>query len=161
LHKSLASFRRGGRVVSRLARRDRGVNPHPAVKAISPQAPMTDTWMGDHFFHQGAFRQSFGVEYASAMELTKDGTKGITIGRHDHYDWYMQFPTLTTGTDADWVAKLIDVYPDTVKDDPRMGGYELMVASDILRGFSRRTPRTSTRASIASTTPRNTPRTLR
>ena len=33
-----------------------GINPHPAVKAISPQAPMTDTWMGDDFFHQGAFR---------------------------------------------------------------------------------------------------------
>ena len=43
-----------------------GVNPHPAVKAISPQAPMTDTWMGDDFFHQGAFRQAFGVEYATA-----------------------------------------------------------------------------------------------
>jgi putative CocE/NonD family hydrolase len=40
----------------------------------------------------------------------------------------------TTGTDADWVVKLIDVYPDEVAGDPFMGGYELMVAADILRG---------------------------
>ena len=35
-----------------------GIDPHPAVKAISPQAPMIDVWMGDDFFHNGAFRQS-------------------------------------------------------------------------------------------------------
>jgi predicted acyl esterase len=41
----------------------------------------------------------------------------------------------TTGTDADWVVKLIDVYPDRVKDDEKMGGYELMVSSEIMRGL--------------------------
>jgi len=40
----------------------------------------------------------------------------------------------TTGTDADWIVKLIDVYPDSVPGNPKMGGYELMVASEILRG---------------------------
>jgi hypothetical protein len=40
----------------------------------------------------------------------------------------------TTGTDADWVVKLIDVYPDEVAGDAFMGGYQLMVAADILRG---------------------------
>jgi putative CocE/NonD family hydrolase len=40
----------------------------------------------------------------------------------------------TTGTDADWVVKLIDVYPDEVGDDPGMGGYELPVSMDIFRG---------------------------
>jgi putative CocE/NonD family hydrolase len=40
----------------------------------------------------------------------------------------------TTGTDADWVVKLIDVYPDSVPGDPTMGGYQLMVSSDIMRG---------------------------
>jgi putative CocE/NonD family hydrolase len=40
----------------------------------------------------------------------------------------------TTGTDADFVVKLIDVYPDEVGREPRMGGYELMVSADILRG---------------------------
>ncbi len=40
----------------------------------------------------------------------------------------------TTGTDADWVMKLIDVYPDEVPSQPEMGGYELAVAMDIFRG---------------------------
>ena len=40
----------------------------------------------------------------------------------------------TTGTDADWVVKLIDVYPDTAEGDRRMGGYQLMVAGEIMRG---------------------------
>jgi uncharacterized protein len=40
----------------------------------------------------------------------------------------------TTGTDSDWVVKLIDVYPDEVASDPPMGGYQLMIAADIFRG---------------------------
>ena len=40
----------------------------------------------------------------------------------------------TTGTDVDWVVKLIDLYPDEVATEPRMGGYQLMVSADIFRG---------------------------
>jgi putative CocE/NonD family hydrolase len=40
----------------------------------------------------------------------------------------------TSGTDSDWVVKLIDVYPDEVPTQPSMGGYQLMVSADILRG---------------------------
>jgi uncharacterized protein len=40
----------------------------------------------------------------------------------------------TSGTDADWVVKLIDVYPDEVAAQPALGGYELMVSADIFRG---------------------------
>ena len=40
----------------------------------------------------------------------------------------------TSGTDADWVAKLIDVFPDEVAGDPALGGYQLMVSADIFRG---------------------------
>jgi putative CocE/NonD family hydrolase len=40
----------------------------------------------------------------------------------------------TSGTDSDWVVKLIDVYPDTVPSQAEMGGYELPVAMDIFRG---------------------------
>jgi hypothetical protein len=40
----------------------------------------------------------------------------------------------TTGTDSDWVVKLIDVYPPEVRSQPEMGGYELMVSADIMRG---------------------------
>src|SRR5580704_12508935 len=37
-----------------------GIDAHPAVKAISPQAPMTNIWLGDDFFHNGAFRETYG-----------------------------------------------------------------------------------------------------
>ena len=40
----------------------------------------------------------------------------------------------TTGTDGDFVVKVIDVYPDEVGRDPKMGGYQLMISADILRG---------------------------
>jgi len=40
----------------------------------------------------------------------------------------------TSGTDSDWVAKLIDVFPDEVPSQPEMGGYQLAVAMDIFRG---------------------------
>ena len=40
----------------------------------------------------------------------------------------------TSGTDSDWVVKVIDVYPDEVAGDAAMGGYQLMVSADIFRG---------------------------
>lgn len=40
----------------------------------------------------------------------------------------------TSGTDSDWVVKLIDLYPDEVAGQPEMGGYQLMVSADIFRG---------------------------
>jgi putative CocE/NonD family hydrolase len=40
----------------------------------------------------------------------------------------------TSGTDSDWVVKLIDVYPDEVPSQPEMGGYQLGISMDILRG---------------------------
>src|SRR5581483_1356051 len=40
----------------------------------------------------------------------------------------------TSGTDSDWVIKVIDVYPDEVAGQPEMGGYQLMVSADIFRG---------------------------
>lgn len=40
----------------------------------------------------------------------------------------------TSNTDSDWIVKLIDVYPESYPKDPKMGGYELMIADEILRG---------------------------
>ncbi|HEV7768860.1 MAG TPA: CocE/NonD family hydrolase [Thermoanaerobaculia bacterium] len=40
----------------------------------------------------------------------------------------------TSGTDSDWVVKVIDLYPDQVASQPQMGGYQLMVSADIFRG---------------------------
>jgi putative CocE/NonD family hydrolase len=40
----------------------------------------------------------------------------------------------TTGTDSDWIVKLIDVYPEKVAEDWRLSGYELMIADEVFRG---------------------------
>ena len=66
-----------------------GMSGHPAVKAVSPQAPMTDTWMGDDFFHQGAFRMSYGLEYSYSVESSEDGAN-FDVGTYDMYDWYLR-----------------------------------------------------------------------
>jgi uncharacterized protein len=57
----------------------------------------------------------------------------------------------TSGTDSDWVVKLIDVYPDEVADHPHMGGYELMISADIFRGRYRESLETP--KPIAANTP--------
>ncbi len=57
-----------------------GIDPHPAVKAISPQAPMIDVWMGDDFFHNGAFRQSYGYDYGYMMESSRENSD-ISYGK--------------------------------------------------------------------------------
>jgi len=70
------------------------INPHPALKAVSPQATMGDTWIGDDFFHQGAWRQSYGTEYSWMMEASSDESVLPTPDRFDTYSWYLSFPTL-------------------------------------------------------------------
>lgn len=70
------------------------IRPHPALKAVSPQASVGDFWMGDDFFHQGAFRQSYGLEYSWMMEASNDQSDLPKPTRFDTYDWYLSFPTL-------------------------------------------------------------------
>jgi putative CocE/NonD family hydrolase len=70
------------------------IRPHPALKAASPQASVGDFWMGDDFFHQGAFRLSYGLEYAWMMEASNDQSDLPKPTRFDTYDWYRSFPTL-------------------------------------------------------------------
>jgi putative CocE/NonD family hydrolase len=57
-------------------------------------------------------------------------TSAVRVGGAPIADLY----AATTGTDSDWVVKLIDVYPDDVPDRPEMGGYELSISLDIFRG---------------------------
>ncbi len=72
-----------------------GIDPHPAVKAISPQAPMIDAWIGDDFFHNGAFRQSYSYDYVLSMESSKVVSK-IDYGLNssgqpvDGFDYFLQ-----------------------------------------------------------------------
>ena len=71
-----------------------GIDPHPAVKAISPQAPMIDVWMGDDFFHNGAFRQTYGYDYVYGMETNKESAE-VDYGKdkdgkpRDGFDYFL------------------------------------------------------------------------
>ncbi len=67
-----------------------GIDPHPAVKAISPQAPMTDVWLGDDFFHNGAFRQTYGYDYGLGMESGKENAFGNMPAGEDAYAFFLK-----------------------------------------------------------------------
>ena len=56
-------------------------------------------------------------------------------GRHNNYKRYIGTSfRFDDGSDSDWVVKLIDVYPAEYPADAKMANYQLMVASEILRG---------------------------
>jgi putative CocE/NonD family hydrolase len=65
-----------------------GIDAHPAVKAISPQAPMTDIWMGDDFFHNGAFRETYGFDYVQQMEGQKTDVR--VESKEDTFDYFLR-----------------------------------------------------------------------
>ena len=77
------------------------LDPHPAVKAISPQGLMTDIWLGDDIFHQGAFRQTQAVLYSAYIE----GSGELVIPEYDQYQYFLRLATLAaigkaTGVDT-------------------------------------------------------------
>ncbi len=65
-----------------------GIDAHPAVKAISPQAPMTNIWMGDDFFHNGAFRETYGFDYVQQLEAQKTDVR--VESKEDTFDFFLQ-----------------------------------------------------------------------
>jgi len=64
-----------------------GIDAHPAVKAISPQAPMTDIWLGDDFFHNGAFRETYGFDYVQQLEAQKTDVR--VSSKEDQFDFFL------------------------------------------------------------------------
>ena len=73
------------------------LDPHPALKAASIEAPMTDTYLGDDFFHNGAFRLSMGYEFLKGFESSKETVPVKLDG--DAYDLYLGFKSLLNITE--------------------------------------------------------------
>lgn len=71
------------------------IDPHPALKASSPQAPVTDLWMGDDFMHHGAFRQTYAYEWAVPLESAKKGGD-VSFDNPDMYQWYLPLGKMQT-----------------------------------------------------------------
>jgi putative CocE/NonD family hydrolase len=65
------------------------VNPHPALKVAVPMNPMVDGWIGDDWFHNGAFRQQ-GLPYIHDQEATRKNEIKWWRNHHDDYDLYME-----------------------------------------------------------------------
>jgi len=79
------------------------INPHPALKAAVPQSPMVDGWMGDDWFHNGAFR-AFALDYIVGLSTKKgDGGGDFALGEGDHYTRYLE-----AGSVADF-AKMLGI----------------------------------------------------
>jgi putative CocE/NonD family hydrolase len=76
------------------------VDGHPAIKAASPQAPVTDLWMGDDAYHGGAFMLDANHSFYAAFfgpqknPLTKEPKNDFEFGTHDLYSYYLGMQTL-------------------------------------------------------------------
>src|ERR1700736_250184 len=65
------------------------VRPHPALKVSVPMNPMVDGWIGDDWFHNGAFRQQ-NIPYVHDQEATRDNKTKWWSSHLDDYDMYLQ-----------------------------------------------------------------------
>lgn len=81
-----------------------GIDPHPNVKAISPQAPLIDAWMGDDFFHNGAFRETYGYDYTLFMESSKEDPSYKP--NEDAYDFFLDSGSFSAAAKRDDVDRL-------------------------------------------------------
>jgi predicted acyl esterase len=66
------------------------IDPHPALKASVPFAPMVDGWMGDDWFHNGAFRQDGALEYTYEQEATRKNEAKWWSGTYDTYEFWLR-----------------------------------------------------------------------
>jgi len=89
-----------------------GVEPHPALKAISPQASPADMWIGDDFHHNGAFRLSYAFEYATMMESGRE-VQQFSFDRYDTFDWYLDLGPLAN-VNRDLLHEKIPTWNDFV-----------------------------------------------
>ena len=66
------------------------VSAHPALKAAVPFAPMIDGWMGDDWFHNGAFRQDGSLQYIYDQEATRRNETTWWIDARDSYEVFLR-----------------------------------------------------------------------
>ena len=71
------------------------LDPHPALKAASEQATPADMFLGDDFHHNGAFRLSYGFEYAALLETSQEENTNFRFDVADTYEWYRRLGVLS------------------------------------------------------------------
>ena len=65
------------------------IDPHPALRAVVPMSPMVDGWMGDDWFHNGAFRQN-SYDYLPGQMASKDDGDDVASGTGDQYALFLE-----------------------------------------------------------------------
>jgi putative CocE/NonD family hydrolase len=65
------------------------VNPHPALKVTAPESPMVDGWMGDDWFHFGAFRQP-NLDYFTGVSAERAHGSSIVRQGYEDYDNFLR-----------------------------------------------------------------------
>ena len=96
-----------------------------------PRPIDTVNYVGDHWTAWLTTDQRNAAARPDVLTFTTDVlTAPVTIAGQPE----VHLSAATSGTDSDWVVKLIDVYPDQVGGDQKMGGYQFAVALDIFRG---------------------------
>ena len=89
------------------------LGPHPALKVAAPESPMVDGWMGDDWFHYGAFRQT-NLDYTSSQTMKKDEGEDVVRDAYDDYEAFRRAGSAgdyirAHGLDQlPWVKKLTD-----------------------------------------------------
>jgi len=75
------------------------LDPHPALKVAAPESPMIDGWMGDDWFHYGAFRLA-NIGWLGSQTGYKGKGEEPPTGIYDDYDQYRRI-----GSAGDWAKK--------------------------------------------------------
>jgi uncharacterized protein len=75
------------------------VRPHPALKAVSPQAAWIDYWLNDDLHRYGAMRLSYATDWVSSLQMTREDSD-FAYDRFDTYEWFLR-----AGSPADIEAK--------------------------------------------------------
>jgi uncharacterized protein len=105
------------------------LNPHPALKVAVPESPMVDGWMGDDWFHYGAFRQT-NLDYFVGQTSARGEGAHISHGGRDDYSNYLAHGS--TGDFARWMGEDQLPYWKTVEAHPAYDGFWQSQALDKL-----------------------------
>jgi len=81
------------------------VHPHPALKAVSPQAAWIDYWTNDDLHRNGALRLSYVADWVSSLQLTKDDGPDFDYGGVDTYDYFLKLGA-AANLDKIWAGKV-------------------------------------------------------
>ena len=82
------------------------LDPHPALKVTAPESPMIDGWMGDDWFHYGAFRQN-NLDFITGESSARGEGEDVPREIYDDYDGYLR-----AGSVDGWAkAHGVDQYP--------------------------------------------------